>query len=202
MTEEWRPIPGLLHYEASSEGRIRVLERCLPHDYLGCVRYRHYRAAIQKQKPMPNGYWICSVNGKNTLVSRLVCMAFHGAPPTDLHEACHLNRRQPDNRPANLKWGTHKENEQDKVAHGTSPKGSRNGAAVISEDLVPEIFREFVTSKGSDVAAKFGIDKSIIFPIIRREMWAHVPIDIDLISAAQAAGAAREKRTRGLHRCR
>ena len=37
-------------------------------------------------------------------VHRLVCDAFHGAPPSPEHQVDHINRDKMDNRPSNLEW--------------------------------------------------------------------------------------------------
>jgi hypothetical protein len=43
-------------------------------------------------------------------VHRLVCDAFHGAPPSPRHQPDHINGDRKDNRPSNLEWVTPKEN--------------------------------------------------------------------------------------------
>jgi len=72
--------------------------------------------------PLQNGYLIVTLwrDGKQTspLVHRLVLSAFE-SEPTPGQEARHLNGDQTDNRAANLRWGTHSENQLDQVEHGT-----------------------------------------------------------------------------------
>lgn len=48
---------------------------------------------------------------RNFYVHRLVLFAFHGAPPADYYEACHLNELSDDNRIENLVWGTPEDNQ-------------------------------------------------------------------------------------------
>lgn len=43
-------------------------------------------------------------------VHRLVCEAFHGAPPFEGAVVIHLDENALNNRPENLRWGTQKEN--------------------------------------------------------------------------------------------
>lgn len=49
--------------------------------------------------------------GKNFKVHRFVCEAFHGPAPFDGAIVIHLDENAHNNRPENLKWGTHKENQ-------------------------------------------------------------------------------------------
>lgn len=43
-------------------------------------------------------------------VHRIVCSAFHGAPPTDSHVVDHIDTNRANNRPENLRWVTRLEN--------------------------------------------------------------------------------------------
>lgn len=118
--EEWRPIPGFIgYYEASSLGRIRSLPR------RGKKRNRVYGGQIRKPVIAGNGYYgvrLSVHNVKRTyMVHELVCAAFHGAKPSPGRtcEVRHLDGNPLNCRADNLCWGTHSENELDKVRHGT-----------------------------------------------------------------------------------
>lgn len=66
-------------------------------------------------------------------VNRLVCAAFHGPPPTDKHQARHLDGDTANNAASNLAWGTPLENYYDQVVHGTAnipPKQRHHKEAV------------------------------------------------------------------------
>ena len=105
--EEWRAVPALPGLLASSSGRIMVAPYSTS---LGGGRrgFRQYGG-----HPW-GGTWdgarfICRFRGKSYKVARLVCAAFHGAAPA--RAVCmHLNEDARDNRPANLAWGTQKQN--------------------------------------------------------------------------------------------
>lgn len=67
------------------------------------------------------GYGDLRVNGEHVLAHRWVCEKVHGPAPTLLHEAAHscgkgheacVNKRH-------LSWKTHKDNHDDRHAHGT-----------------------------------------------------------------------------------
>ena len=66
-------------------------------------------------------------------VHRLVCMAFHGMPPTPTAETRHLDGNGANNVPTNLCWGTAVENWQDKRTHGTASVGEKHHAAKFTD---------------------------------------------------------------------
>lgn len=121
------------------------------------------------------GYlYISASNGalgtKNRAVHRLVCHAFHGPPPSPLHEAAHNNGNQLDNRASNLRWATKVENERDKELHGTanlraSLPGEKNGQAKLSWDDA-DFIRESVLSV-RELMEMFGVSEAAI----RRIRW-------------------------------
>jgi hypothetical protein len=104
--EEWRPVPSAPHIHASSLGRVMIApyRKAMPHkrgvrEYGGQAHFGVWSGAR----------FIWCVRGKNHKVARLVCEAFHGAPPS--RAVCmHLNEDARDNRPENLRWGTQREN--------------------------------------------------------------------------------------------
>ena len=116
MTEEWRPIPGCEGYEASTFG-VRSLDRL---DSLG----RPVKGRMMKYHLDKDGYARLKVAGRKRYVHALVALAFHGPCPEGL-EVCHRNGDKLDFRPENLYYGTHQENELDKIAHGGNPCSNR-----------------------------------------------------------------------------
>lgn len=108
MSEEWRVVPSLPFYLASSDGRIMVVP------FLGEMP----RGGTRQYGGLPQfGIWdketarfVTALRGKNYKVHRLVCEAFHGAPPFEGAVVMHIDENSANNRPDNLKWGTQKEN--------------------------------------------------------------------------------------------
>lgn len=96
MIEIWKEIPGFLGYEASTLGRIKGPRGLL---------------TLHATK---GGYLTCSVRqgGRKltTTVQRLVLQAFAGEPPTDRHEANHVDGQKQNNTPENLEWVTPAQN--------------------------------------------------------------------------------------------
>jgi hypothetical protein len=119
MDEIWQPIPGYeTHYAASSLGRIKSIRRVVKD-----VRDKKERTRVFKEKILRfniskrHGRMsvMLSKNGKlkRILVSRLVCLAFHGLPPEGKGNVLHYDDVHTNNVPANLRWGSLKENAAD-----------------------------------------------------------------------------------------
>lgn len=77
---------------------------------------------------------LCHENQKVTKsVHRLVCMAFHGMPPTQSHQVRHLDGNPANNLPVNLTWGTQEENWQDRKAHGHGIEGEKHHSSKLMD---------------------------------------------------------------------
>jgi hypothetical protein len=106
LEEEWRVIPSLPEYVASSFGRIMRVPFFGPLPNGGVRRYGG--------KPS-FGAWdgtrfIFQYRGKSRKVHRVVCEAFHGPAPMGRTYVLHGDENSRNNRPENLSWGTQKEN--------------------------------------------------------------------------------------------
>lgn len=114
---------------------------------------------------------------KNKSVSRLVCEAVHGAPPSKRHEAAHscgMGNRGCVN-PTHLSWKTKKQNQRDRFEHGTDSSGERNAFAKLTEQQARAILlltkHEF---KVSDIARWFSVSPNTILGIKNRDTWKHI----------------------------
>jgi hypothetical protein len=190
--EEWRPIPGLAHYEASSLGRIRSLDRTLEFEGRWGVTRRRHRGRVLRLKTKPNGwggFYQCfyAEGGKYWQSNRTVCAAFHGQPPSPIHEAAHLDGNSLNDQPSNLKWATPAENASHKAAHGTAPVGTQNGMSRLTDGAVICIFERYVAGeKTADLAASFGVSTTQILSIVRGDSWASVPTEHRAMAKARA----------------
>lgn len=116
-TEEWRAIPGLPRYEASSLGRIRSW---VP--WKGTPVPRILRVGISGE-----GYEIVRPTSGGKQRSRnvhaLVALTFLGPRPEGA-EVCHWNGDKRDNTVGNLRYAPKSENAADSLRHGTHYPGS------------------------------------------------------------------------------
>lgn len=140
---EWRIIDEFPAYEVSNVGDVRRIDGDIlksPADQQGYARVTF------------------SVPGKKIYrnLHRLAAIAFYGPVPSDRPMVCHVNGNRLDNRIANLRFGTAKENRMDAVCHGTAinsrPRFSKEMRARIKEAA-----KELLTS---ELARKFEISKS------------------------------------------
>lgn len=133
VTETWKSMSGLgfSSYEASTEGRIRSVDRK--------VGTRQLTGKVLSTRVSNRGYVLVDLTGDNgdrvtRTLHTLILGTFDGLPKPG-QEARHLNDDPLDNRWApgataeerknaggNLMWGTPAENNADKVANG-----NRNG---------------------------------------------------------------------------
>jgi hypothetical protein len=183
VSEEWRTIAAYPAYAVSSLGRVK---RIAP-----TARYR-VTGKVLNSKPGPSGYIMVSLyrDGQHhsQSVHSLVCEAFHGFKPSSAHQAAHGDGYSTNNRADNLSWKLPSANINDKNAHGTMPRGDRHHARVkpcglargernggggkLTENWVRAIRADARTNRL--IADDYGVSKSMIAMIKRREAWAHV----------------------------
>lgn len=162
VTENWRPVVGFEGlYEVSDLGRVK-----------GLLSGRVLRPGVQRR----GGHLVVALvkaGARSTrTVHRLVLEAFVGIRPPG--GVC---RHFPDRNPANncllnLRWGTQKQNGEDMTVHGTSAKGSRNGASKLTELNVRDI-RALRDAGASikEIAARFSVSRVTANEICAGRRW-------------------------------
>lgn len=168
-TEEWRSIPDFPSYAVSDFGRVMRTN--------GAGRARAGRILCQTRRKQGYLYVDLSESGVVTKqdVHRLVLSAFVGPPPTKSHQGSHGDGKPSNNTLSNLRWATVKENNADKLAHGTLLRGSKHPAAKFSEEQVVSIRREYRDNKNLlRLSRKYGCSPPTIKRIVTRKMWKHV----------------------------
>ena len=109
-------------------------------------------------------------------VHRLVGLAFHGKPqPSQITR--HLDGNKLNNLPSNLRWGTHKENEQDKTRHGRKQVGDNSSHHKLYSYDVAKIKQRLLSGESSRrIAGDFGVGLSTINHIKHGRTWKEVLI--------------------------
>lgn len=125
----WKRLSPFTSYEVSSSGQVRRA-----YDIRG--REKQHKRLLQPT--IRKGYATVrlsqvGVGSKNVFVHHLVLNAFTGSRPDGM-ECRHLNGKKADNRLSNLKWGTHRENYQDNIRHGTARLKRGNAIKGSSRD--------------------------------------------------------------------
>lgn len=178
MIEEWRPVPGYGgYYEASSLGRIRVVDRIVVkrHRSGKLIKQKYSGRLLNPCKTDDLGHMVVhlGIDGKkvNASVHRLVLLAFVGKP-SDGEEACHNNGDASDNRAENLRWDTHAANNGDRMLHGTYALGEDHAMAKLTAEQVIEIRNSWTGY--ADICRRYGISKSQAHRIRTGDSWRHV----------------------------
>jgi hypothetical protein len=127
-----------------------------------------------------DGYGYVRQNGSMRQASRVVCTIIHGDPPTPKHEAAHSCGKGSAGcvTKGHLSWKTHRENEADKIVHGTAPRGESHGFAKIT---VPDVVAIRAAPSSRGLAEKFGLAKITIRQIRAGKTWRHVPFGVDIV---------------------
>ena len=129
--------------------------------------------------------WLCKDKKKHKrYIHRLVLEAFIGPCPMG-QQTRHLNGIRGDNRLENLRWGTYKENNHDKAAHGTNglgklrpqTTGDKHPMAKLKEADVRAIYA--AVSGGAtkeSMAQQYGVTWGCIHLICNRRNWKHLDL--------------------------
>jgi hypothetical protein len=123
---------------------------------------RWYKPAVSGGRPHPH-FQYC---GRTLAVHVVVCTAFHGSRPSPVHQAAHRNGVPTDNRAANIRWATPKENQADRERHGTRGVKIDSGQA---REI--RIYWEHGTFSIDQMAAGYGITEVMVRKIVGRKIW-------------------------------
>ena len=155
----WKAIAEFPAYEVSDDGLVRRNGRTLKPRVVGKGYYRVQLCRNNKRK-------FCAI-------SRLVAQAF--LPPSDRPCVAHGNGIKTDNRVSNLRWATHKENDDDKTRHGTRLIGDTHPHRKLSAADIPIIRARLAKGEGCrSIGCDFGVSRVAICHIKAGRNWRHV----------------------------
>jgi len=93
-------------------------------------------------------------------------------------QMCHLNGNSHDDRLQNLRWGTVRDNADDRVRHGVNREVNRNRSyAQLSLALAEEIRATYASGGGTHkaLARQFGVAKASIYNVLHGRTWRTAP---------------------------
>jgi hypothetical protein len=176
--EIWKDIKTIPYHQAewpfhqvSNFGRIRALPGAI-------LRGRRIATQVELRQltcDTSTGYMRVGKGQLLIYVHILVLNQFWGPCPPG-QECRHLNGNRSDNRwPENLVWGTPKENQQDRIQHGTNNKGERNGRCKLTESQVIDI-KSRPESAGivKQLAMQYKVSRQAISHIRNDRTWKHL----------------------------
>lgn len=116
------------------------------------------------------------VDGRNERAHRIAWRVTHGTDAGHLLVCHHCDNRRCVN-PAHLFLGTHKHNSEDAARKGryASQVGENNTWHKLTAKEVVAIRRLYPLGHSySKLGAKFGVDRTQIFNIVKRRQWRHI----------------------------
>ena len=126
-------------------------------------------------KRITSGYGMMMRNRKHILAHRLSYeLAFSPIPKGKL--VCHRCDNPRCIRPSHLFVGTMKDNQEDMVAKGRSPKGEKNGSHKLCEENVLEIRRRYANGEGTQetISKDYNVSRTTIQGIVEHRLWRHL----------------------------
>lgn len=165
----WVHVPGYEgRYSVSSDGHIRSLSTYRPNcggilaTWQNCRGYHYVTLRDASGAKKAHG------------VHRVVLSAFIGPCPLG-KQAAHNNGDVNDNRLANLRWATAKENSADRRAHGRTVIGEAQASAKLDRHAVKTIKKMKVLGFSAYETARLAcVHPTTIDRIWAGETWKHV----------------------------
>lgn len=112
--------------------------------------------------------------GQQVRAHRLMCELVNGPPPAGRIHAAHScgNGHLGCVHPKHLRWATPKENGEDRVAHGTVPRGRKHGNTKLRDDEALAIYRLKGAATSREVGRSFGVTGGAVNGIWHGQTWA------------------------------
>jgi hypothetical protein len=127
-------------------------------------------------KSLCHGYGAVTwTDGRQRKASFFICELAYGPKPHKM-EAAHWCGNRLCCNPRHIRWATRRENAADAVRHGTTPRGSRNGFASLTEEQVTAIRATHRPHRRTykQLAEEYGVHHITIAKIVRRQIWTHI----------------------------
>src|ERR1044072_6184471 len=137
-----------------------IEKTALPYTGNECILWPYARSS---------GYARIRLDGTTRSVPNIICEKVNGPAPGSQYEAAHScgNGHLGCITPNHLSWKTPKENNADKLIHGTSNRGERHGMAKRTEEDVLAIFKMKGQMSQADIGSLFNVTRGAIKEIHR-----------------------------------
>ena len=119
------------------------------------------------------GYGLFCIEGKNMRAHRLSWQVANGEIPEGLCVCHHCDNPSCVN-PNHLFLGTNQDNTKDRVRKGRSAFGVKHGRSMLNETKVRVIRAYYPSISAVQLAKIFGMARSSIGKVVRRETWTHI----------------------------
>ncbi len=162
---ERRPIPGFPGYFAANDGQIWSCRT-------GTVP-RFLKGWVDRDGYIVHHLMNDAGVRKTVFAHSMILLTFMGPRPVD-KQCRHLNGKPNDNRTINLKYGTGKENAQDRILHGnyTILRGEAHPSSILCQEQVDYIRTEIVCNKTMlELSRELGVSMGCISSIIYNLNW-------------------------------
>jgi len=147
----------------NGEASIFLETIVLPFREIGCLHWPYSTL---------NGYGRVRYKGKTTYVHRLVCRLTHGEPKQEFLHAAHSCGNSICCNPTHIRWASPKENQSDRVTHGTSLLGADGPGARLSEEDVRLIRLMKGSMSYSSIGRIFGVTASTAHRAATGRTWS------------------------------
>ena len=169
---EYREIEGFPGYRVGDDSTVWT---CRKFNRNPQGEWRPLKVYVGK-----NGYPVISLQKDGRKYTRtvhtLILTAFKGPAPPNM-ECRHLDGNPLNSRLDNLAWGTHRENGEDMILHGSgrSAQGSRHRDARLTEEDIPAIVEAYNCGETArSIGLRYGVTKGAILDVLSRDTWKHV----------------------------
>jgi hypothetical protein len=169
MAERWKKVRGFPDYDVSDKGRVRT--------YKGVNQNspRRSRPRLMRTRIGDGGYVRVTLQDKDGAkvvrrVHLLVARAFLGPAKGKL--VLHNDGDRANPARSNLFYGTHKQNSEDKLVHGTHGKGGQNSQALLEEHEVLDIYENPDGWFQQELADYYGISRQAVSDIQNGVTWS------------------------------
>lgn len=160
-SSQWAILPNYSRYLIGDCGEIISLVHNKPKKLKLTGSLRYYKTTF---------IFTDSGEKKGFYIHRLVALAFLGQCPEGM-EVCHLDGVKSNNRVANLRYATRKENHADKRRHMTSPDGERHPQAKLTWSKVRAIRAAAKLMSQRKLCQIYQVSPMTISRIVNNKSW-------------------------------